>query len=335
MEMMREGKQVTSDLLKDYSYTGQAITHKDYDYIYISPHFDDVTFSCSGTILVYKAQGLRVLIVTLFAGDPQPPFSPLAQACHQLWQVAKDVPPYQIRRVEDEKAMSALGVDYLWLNWLEVIYRFPDLSDFSDINSCNADFHHEPIFSTLRRWFVDLHAAYPGATIVVPLGVGGHRDHRITFQAALNALDRATLLFFEDFPYVAYLPEETTELVRSYNLAPLEVDISHYLEQRIHAAGLYESQQTMLFYPPSSFRDLIREYAHVCDQHNFVERYWKFSQDHSRLCEGRTFPDEICSSLQNPQRLMVLGGSAESWPPNQPSPQLSSDLEEDASPPKR
>jgi len=269
---------MASELLKNYSYAGKSITHDDYDYIYISPHLDDVTFSCSGTICTYKAQGFHVLVATLFAGDPQPPFPPLARACHQLWQVPEGISPYQIRKAEDEKAMSALGVDYLWLNWLEVIYRDPNLSDFTDINDYNADFHHDPIFPTLRQWLVDLHTTYPSATIVVPLGIGGHRDHRVIFHAALNVLDHATLLFFEDFPYAAYLPEETMELVKSYNLTPLEVDISHYLEQRIHVAAFYQSQHAMLFFPPSSFADMIREYAHQGEQHHFVERYWKFSQ---------------------------------------------------------
>jgi LmbE family N-acetylglucosaminyl deacetylase len=248
-----------------------------YDYIYLSPHFDDVVFSCSGTICSQKAQGIQVLVATLFAGDPQPPFSPLAQACHQLWQIPEGTPPYHIRKAEDEKAMSALGVEYVWLNWLEAIYRVPDLSDLSEINDHRANVHHDPIFPILSQWLVDLHAAYPNATIVVPLGVGGHRDHRIILQAALNVLDHAILLFFEDFPYVAYLPEEAMALVRSYNLVPLEVDISHCLEQRIHAASFYQSQHAMLFYPPSSFRDMIQEYTHKAKQHHFVERYWKFS----------------------------------------------------------
>jgi LmbE family N-acetylglucosaminyl deacetylase len=274
---------MTSEQLRNYHFAGKAITAENYDYIYISPHLDDVAFSCSGAICTYKAQDLHVLVVTLFAGDPRPPFSPLAQAFHQLWQVPEGVPPYQIRRAEDEKAMSALGVDYLWLNWLEVIYRLPGISDFAGINDYTADLQLDPIFPALRQWLVDLQTAYPGATIVVPLGVGGHRDHRIIFQAALNALDRATLLFFEDFPYTAYLQEEATKLGQSYHLIPFEVDISHCLEQRIHAASFYQSQHAMLFYPPSSFRELIREYAHMGVQHLYVERYWKFPQEQSNL----------------------------------------------------
>jgi LmbE family N-acetylglucosaminyl deacetylase len=266
---------MTSALFKNYAYASKAITREEHDYIYLSPHCDDVTFSCSGTIYTYKAQGLHQLIATLFAGDPQPPFPPLARAYHQLWQIPEGVSPYHLRRAEDEKAMSALGVDYLWLDWPEVIYRIPNLSDLSEINDEHADPQHDPHFPTLCQWLVDLHATYPGATIVVPLGVGAHRDHRIIFQAALHSLDRTTLLFFEDFPYAAYLPEEVTKLVQSYHLAPLEVDISHYVEQRIQATSFYQSQHAMLFYPPSSYPDLIKAYTSTDKPHCFIERYWK------------------------------------------------------------
>ncbi len=267
-------------LFKHYNYARKAITVEDYDYIYISPHFDDVAFSCSGTICTSAGQGFRILVVTLFAAEPQPPFSALAQAYHRLWQIPEGASPYHIRRAEDAQAMSALGVDYLWLNWPEVLYRIPDLSDLNEINDYRSDFQHDPIFSTLCQWLTDLHATYPRATIAVPLGIGGHRDHRILFQASLNMLGHISLLFYEDFPYVAYLPEEVTELAASYHLASLEVDISRCLEQRIHIASLYQSQHAMLFYPPSSFRGLIREYAQKGEaQHRFVERYWKISQE--------------------------------------------------------
>ncbi|HZO75582.1 MAG TPA: PIG-L family deacetylase [Ktedonobacteraceae bacterium] len=269
---------MVSALLKNYPYARKVMSEKDYDYIYLSPHLDDVTFSCAGSICTQKAQGLQALVITLFAGDPQPPFPPLARDCHQLWQVPEGIPPYRVRKEEDERAMAALGVDYLWLNWLEVIYRDPNLSELSDINSYDVDFHREPLFPILCRWLGDLHAAYPGAKVVAPLGIGGHRDHCVIFQAVLSTLDHATLLFFEDFPYAAYLPDEVTERTQLYHLVPLEIDITHCLEQRIRAAGLYQSQHAMLFFPPSSFREMIREYARTETPSRFVERYWQCSR---------------------------------------------------------
>lgn len=269
---------MTSELLKNYAYARKVISDEDYDYIYLSPHLDDVTFSCAGAICTHKAQGLHVLVVTLFAGEPQPPFPPLARDYHHIWQVPEGVSPYQVRKEEDKQAMAALGVDYLWLNWLEVIYREPALTELSDINSYDIDFQHDPLFPTLCRWLADLHAAYPGAKVVAPLGIGGHRDHCITFQAALSRLDHAILLFFEDFPYAAYLPDEVTALAQSYHLAPLEVDVTQCLEQRIRAAGFYQSQHAMLFFPPTSFGKMIGEYTRTGAPSRFVERHWQCSQ---------------------------------------------------------
>lgn len=268
---------MASRVLKNYTYAKKAITCSNYDYIYLSPHLDDVALSCGGAICAHRAQGLRVLIVTLFAGDPRPPFSPLAQAFHHLWEIPEDAPPYQKRKEEDEKAMLALDVDFLWLNWLDAIYRISDLSDFSQINSYESNFSQDPACPVLQQWLIDLQAVYPEATIVVPLGIGGHRDHRLLFQIARSTLNDTKLLFFEDFPYAAYSSEEVVELVKLYNLTSIQVDISHYLEKRIHITGFYQSQHTMLFYPPSSFGEIIRDYARKGEQYDFSECYWKSS----------------------------------------------------------
>src|SRR5947209_13242613 len=39
-------------------------------HIYLSPHFDDVVFSCGGTLGVQVSVGLRPLVITIFAGIP-------------------------------------------------------------------------------------------------------------------------------------------------------------------------------------------------------------------------------------------------------------------------
>jgi len=270
----KDEKLMTLELRKKYSYAKENVTHKKYDYIYLSPHLDDVSFSCSGAICHSIQQGLQVLIVTIFAAEPRPPFSPLAQIFHQFWQIPEDTSPYQIRKKEDEEAMRALGVDYVWLDWLDVIYRDSTLSQFSDLNDYETLFSHDPAFPLLQEWLIDLHATYPDATIVAPLGIGGHRDHCIVFQAALQSLEHASLAFFEDFPYAAYSPEKIPELAQLHSLSPFEVDISHYLEQRIYATSLYQSQHPILFYPSSSFPEIIKGYTQKED--HFVERFWRF-----------------------------------------------------------
>lgn len=80
------------DLFSKYVCIEKVVTHSEYDYIYICPHLDDVPLSCSGTICQQKTQGFKILVVTVFAGDPQPPFSPFVQSFHQSWQARKENP---------------------------------------------------------------------------------------------------------------------------------------------------------------------------------------------------------------------------------------------------
>jgi LmbE family N-acetylglucosaminyl deacetylase len=275
-------KHMEPGLFSKYAYSEKVITHPDYDYVYISPHLDDVPLSCSGTICQQKIQGFNILVVTVFAADPQPPFSPFVQSFHRAWEAA-DETPYQVRKVEERKAMAVLNVDYAWFDWLEILYRDPVLSELIELfcEPGNLAIHPQdaPIFATLCNWLADLRLAYPRAQMVVPLSLGGHRDHRLIFRASLDALDRTRLLFFEDFPYATYQAEELTELVKQYILTPIEVDISDCLEQRIQTAESYQSQLPALYYSASQFLDLIREYTSTLGgQKRFVERYWKLAQ---------------------------------------------------------
>lgn len=264
------------DLFSKHVYAEKNVHAGNYDYIYLSPHLDDVALSCSGAIFSQRARGCSVLVATIFAGDPQPPYSASALAFHELWQAPPDA-PYRVRKEEDRQAMAALDVDYVWLDWLEVIYRDPSLSDFSDLYNHTANLQHDPVFPRLCGWLTDLCSAYPHAQIVVPLSFGSHHDHRVVFHAALRVLGHTQLLFFEDFPYVAYQPqEEVTESLQQYHLIPLEVDISPYVQQRIAASEIYSSQLPMLCFPPSDFSKVIKEYTATQDgQQRFVERYWR------------------------------------------------------------
>jgi LmbE family N-acetylglucosaminyl deacetylase len=227
-----------------------------------------------------QAQGLNILVVTIFAGEPHPPFSPFVQSVHRSWHAPKES-PYQGRKEEDRKAMALLGADYAWLDCLEILYRDPELADANDF-FCEPDtsvIHHHDValFTTLRAWLDDASLLYPEAQFVAPLGLGMHRDHQLVFQAALNTLASARVLFFEDFPYVTYYSkDELLDYVKPYSMSRIEMDISECLEQRIAASEAYQSQIPMLYYVASSFRELIRTFTlEAGTQQRPIERYWR------------------------------------------------------------
>jgi LmbE family N-acetylglucosaminyl deacetylase len=271
------------DLLSRYPYSEQLITHSKFDYIYISPHLDDVALSCSGTICLQQAQRLNILIVTIFAGEPQPPFSPFVQSVHRSWHATEES-PYQVRKEEERKSMALLGADYTWLNWFEILYRDPELSDANDFFWESGTSVIPPrdaaLFTTLCAWFDDASLVYPEAQFVVPLGLGMHYDHQLVFQAALNTLDRDRVVFFEDFPYATYYSkDELIDYVKPYNMSFIEVDISEFIEQRVATSEVYQSQVPTLSYIASSFRELIRAYTlEAGKQQRPIERFWKIPQ---------------------------------------------------------
>src|SRR5437879_456564 len=41
-------------------------------HVFLSPHYDDVVYSCGGTLGVLARGGERPLVVTVFAGEPVP-----------------------------------------------------------------------------------------------------------------------------------------------------------------------------------------------------------------------------------------------------------------------
>ena len=41
---------------------------RDHRHIFLSPHLDDVVYSCGGTLGVQVSTGLRPLVITVFAG---------------------------------------------------------------------------------------------------------------------------------------------------------------------------------------------------------------------------------------------------------------------------
>lgn len=255
----------------------RKITHTGYDYIFISPHLDDVVFSCSGAICTLQERGYRLLMVTLFAGDhPLPPFSILAQSFHRFWGVSEEA-PYAGRQEEERRAMTLLNIDYAWLDWLEILYRAPHLTRQDTIRDAHVNPEQDAIFPSLCQWFIELSWLFPSARLVIPLGIGAHQDHLLTRQVACRIYDQHRLLFFEDFPYVALPPDEEEFLACVQGLTQFCLDITPFLNQRIQATLQYQSQIRLFYRPPGRVEDIIRAYTAQQSkqgQGTFAERYW-------------------------------------------------------------
>jgi LmbE family N-acetylglucosaminyl deacetylase len=177
----------------------QATRHG-YDYVYISPHFDDVAASCGGRILNHKKAGKSVLVVTVFSARSN-------QTARASNNALKAMLAYDRRREEDLEAMQRLVVDFLWLEFPEVLFRrqppwrrygltFPD-------TAANHRLCHQV---TIK--LNDICRQTRCKELVLPMGIGQHVDHQIIFQAGLshshNSHSQQSTLFYEEIPYALF-----------------------------------------------------------------------------------------------------------------------------------
>ncbi len=253
-----------------------------YAHVYLSPHLDDAVLSCGGLIHRQARPGQPPLVVTLFSGQPaaDAQLSAFAQSQHTRWGASEDVMAF--RWAEDRAALAVLGADYLRLNYLDCIYRGRERGDQPDWYYASEEALFGPVHPAEQDLPIELAAALsefipPGkdVTLYVPLTVGNHVDHQLTFAAALILKAQGwSLQYYEDYPYVE------TEGALSAALAargvedwqpvvtPLDED---NLAAKIEAVACYESQLEVLFGGAEAMADRVRGYV----TRSGGERLWR------------------------------------------------------------
>ena len=81
------------------------------EWIYFSPHLDDVALSCGGLAWEQSQSGSPVQVWTICAGDPPArPLSAFAEELHERWEtLTRDlaqVNPDLLRRIVDQIALE-------------------------------------------------------------------------------------------------------------------------------------------------------------------------------------------------------------------------------------
>lgn len=175
-------------------------------WIFLSPHLDDVVLSCGGLIYDLSQKDTCIEIWTLCAGDPDPQLIPeFAWQLHQRWQTGANA--VGIRRAEDKASCQWINARPVHLGFQDCIYRRnPDTGEA--IIQQNEDLF-TPLSADEAYLVIEvqnfLERNLPGdAQLVLPLGLGSHKDHELTRLAA-ERLAR-NLYYYADYPY-ALLPE--------------------------------------------------------------------------------------------------------------------------------
>lgn len=241
----------------------------EYEWIYLSPHLDDVALSCGGQIYMATQRKERVLIVTITAGDPVAPPSSYAESLHTRWDVVNAT---AARRQEDLAACAILGAEALHWDVPDCIYRVDAtgnslyLSD-DDIFGPVAQVE-KPLVGELAA---KMRTLPKSRRVVAPLTVGNHVDHVLTRLAAESAYAQQPLLYYEDYPYA----QQTGKLPRLLETGHWAGDVvvlsAEALQAKYEAVSAFRSQLSTFFRDRPDLEAQISSYAaHVMQPRAFA-----------------------------------------------------------------
>jgi LmbE family N-acetylglucosaminyl deacetylase len=158
------------------------------------------------------------------------------------------------------QACQRLGVGYHHFLIPDCIYRRRPQDGKALIQRAEDLFDPqvEPEEALIAQLTAELAARLPsGATLVSPLALGNHVDHRLTRQAAqrLRPPDQG-LLFYADFPYaLQHPPTEKGLVLRAAEISPAG------LEAWQDAVAAYASQLSSFWDSPAAMRAQLAQYC--------------------------------------------------------------------------
>jgi LmbE family N-acetylglucosaminyl deacetylase len=244
-----------------------------YHAIYLSPHLDDAALSCGGQIFQQTANGQRVLIVTITAGDPPlAALSTYVQSLHERWQLASNAAA--ARRAEDLAASQILGAETQHWPLPDCIYRFDPVSK-QPLYVSDADIFgaiHPSEQGLVDELVATLRQLPSHERLYVPLTIGHHVDHQLTRLAAERAFG-PDLTYYEDYPY-AQTPGALAQVIPPGATGWQATTVSlteAALQVKIEAILAFRSQLSTFFTDRADLERQVRGYATLVGG----ERVWQ------------------------------------------------------------
>lgn len=148
------------------------------DSLYVSPHGDDVLLSCAARLLSELEQGLRVTVVTVFGAAGS------------------------TRHAAAGAAFDRLGVRRVALGLPEASDRHASYTAFEALTGQSHP-DDDRLTAVAEDALADIGHRSRARQVYVPLGVGGHVDHRVCHEAGLRSFDSGegrNVFLYEDRP---------------------------------------------------------------------------------------------------------------------------------------
>ena len=252
-------------------------------HVLLSPHFDDVVFSCGALVAQWARSGQRVAIVTICAGlPPAGPLSAYASRLHQRWNPAGLGTPAQLvaqRRAEDLRAADLLGAMAVHLTLPDCIYRVnPEggwlYAGHAQIFGALHAVEHA-LVQQLAQQLVRISGVTADTHIWIPLALGNHVDHQLVRLAAQQSELPSKRGYYEDYPYAEDAAAMQCITLPSSDFAARAMPVTAQdLDAKLAAISAYESQLSSFWVDGADMRQRVTDYAVRAGGGAPAERLW-------------------------------------------------------------
>lgn len=172
--------------------------------VFVSPHLDDVAFSCAEPVLAMRERGWEVTVATVFTATVESPTG-FALACQLDKGVPEGVDYMALRREEDRAFANRLGVACRQLDLPEAPHR-----GYESVAALFGEVRDDdPATGEVGEALRELFAEVAADVCFSPIGIGGHVDHGVVVAAladALGANPPLVSLRYADQPYALRNP---------------------------------------------------------------------------------------------------------------------------------
>ncbi len=224
--------------------------------VFVSPHLDDVAFSCGGTLALFRDLGWRTVLVTVFTASVDNPTG-FALACQTDKGLSPEVDYMALRRKEDQDFARLIGVDEVrWLDFLEAPHRGYE----SALELFGGVREDDQIHCEVARVMAELQIEFDPLVAFLPQGLGNHVDHLQLIRGSLEVPDFANrAIWYRDLPYAIRHPESRpTALGVSQRIA---FPIVSTLKRKLDAASCYRTQLGFQFGGEWKIRETLEKFA--------------------------------------------------------------------------
>ena len=229
--------------------------------LFLSPHLDDVAFSCGGTAFALAMRGWTTTLCTVFTKSVPAPTG-FALECQLDKGLAPDVDYLALRRAEDDIAARALAFSSVErLDFAEAPHR--------GYNAAAALFgEYRPADAIAPELEARLRERTRGYDVTfAPQALGAHVDHRRVHDAVL-ALTGARphtphTVWYRDAPYVLREPlAHPSEPLASATRETIAFAFdARALAAKLDACSAYTTQLGFQFGGEAAMRDRLRDFA--------------------------------------------------------------------------